>query len=309
MEFLFAQQQAPVYTLWSDQPGSTGLWLKILIAFLAGIGLIVAFVYAPTRMRKPIVATFTFLAGVYWVLYYLWPTAPNRQPGDLPRDFGESVSFFLTDANSIVGGFANILTAFLLGLGIYSLLRIHLGKVFKQGKDWQFSLLLIGSLLAMTIFGYWDWYQRKFSENAAELANPDNWGIAQRGRDLLFDGLLQQMDAAMFSIIAFFILSAAYRAFRIRSIESTILLATALIVMLSLMGAVEYTSREAIGSVTGNDPNSFLNNFRLKDMADWLRSAVQTPSLRAVEFGIGVGALAMGLRLWLSLEKGGMSAS
>ena len=50
--------------------------------------------------------------------------------------------------------------------------------------------------------------------------------------------------AAMFSLIGFFILSAAYRAFRVRSIEASILMATALVLsailvvmltMLSLM--------------------------------------------------------------------------
>ncbi|MEZ5162691.1 MAG: hypothetical protein R2688_02865 [Fimbriimonadaceae bacterium] len=42
-------------------------------------------------------------------------------------------------------------------------------------------------------------------------------------------------------------------------------------------------------------------------VAGWLRSNMQIPAIRAIEFGVGLGALAMGLRIWLGLEKGGVS--
>jgi hypothetical protein len=116
--------------------------------------------------------------------------------------------------------------------------------------------------------------------------------------------MLQQMDAAMFSLIAFFILSAAYRAFRVRSVEATILLATALLFIVSLMGIVEPLWNQ----ISGTDPSSFRYNFSLTSISSWMTRSVQTPSIRAIDFGIGIGALAMGLRLWLSLEKAGTSS-
>jgi len=39
-----------------------------------------------------------------------------------------------------------------------------------------------------------------------------------------------------------------------------------------------------------------------------LRAAIQTPAIRGIDFGVGIGLLAMGLRLWLSLEKTGGEA-
>jgi hypothetical protein len=113
------------------------------------------------------------------------------------------------------------------------------------------------------------------------------------------------MDAAMFSIIAFFILSAAYRAFRIRSIEATVLLASALVVMLSLMGAVTNAWQGGIDTLAHGNQASFLQNFSLDTIRGWLTNNVQTPSIRGIDFGIGIGSLAMGLRLWLSLERTG----
>ncbi|HVL38280.1 MAG TPA: hypothetical protein VM328_02705 [Fimbriimonadaceae bacterium] len=304
---MFLAQTAPP-SFFNGPPGSTELWIKIGLALVFGFGMMIAFMAAPTRARRPIVATFTFLAGLFWVLYYLWPTAANRSPDDIPRDLSESVAFWLEDAVPIVGGFANILTAFLLGLGIYSLVRIHSKKLAKMQKDWPFSLVLLLSMVFMVVFGYMDWYQRKIAEGGSRFELPENWGLVQYGKDLFFDGLLQQMDAAMFSLIAFFILSAAYRAFRIRSVEATILLSAALIVLLSLLGGVEFFWNERIRDVTGGNPDHFANNFTLTSVAAWIRGTFQTPSLRAIEFGIGIGALAMGLRLWLSLERGGVSS-
>lgn len=304
-----AQAQPPALNVWNGDSGSGGLWTKIIIGFVVGIAIMVALLYAPTRARRPIVATVTFIAGLFYVLLYLWPSTPKAWPaeGEPPLSFSESTALWLKDAVSVVADFSNILTAFLLGLGIFSLVRLHLTRLAKQQKDWKFSLVLLISFLVMTGFGYWQFWFRSNPANAEKLMDQTTWPLGQYGHNLLFDGMFQQMEAAMFSIIAFFILSAAYRAFRIRSIESTILLATALIVMLSLMGAVEFLSSSAVESATGGNANSFLNNFKLKEMADWLQANVQVPSLRAVDFGISVGALGMGLRLWLSLEKGGAS--
>jgi hypothetical protein len=174
-------------------------------------------------------------------------------------------------------------------------------------KDWFFSVVLMLSAISMVIVGYMDWVSRR-GPAGARLEDRANWGPINYARDFMFDGLLQQMDAAMFSIIAFFILSAAYRAFRIRSVEATVLLASALVVMLSLMGAVDAGWTAAINSLSGGNPNSVIQNFSLTEIRGWLTSNVQTPSLRGIDFGIGIGALAMGLRLWLSLEKSGTSA-
>jgi hypothetical protein len=152
----------------------------------------------------------------------------------------------------------------------------------------------------------------RLGENSSKLQDPANWTSINVARDFVFDGMLQQMDAAMFSLIAFYILSAAYRAFRIRSIEATILLATALIVILSLMGAVEFLWGSGVARMAGYPDadameagNSFASNFTLTSIRGWIQSTVQTPSIRAIDWGIGIGALAMGLRLWLSLERTG----
>lgn len=302
---LLAQAAQP--TLWNDPNGSTALWTKIGIALIFGIGLIFILMAAPARARRPVVAFVTFLAGAFYVMYFFWPRPIDRDPGELPLNQIEGVGFWFEDALPIVAGFTNILTAFLLGLGIFSLVRVHGRRLIKMQKDWAFSLVLLLSSFTMVGFGYADWASRRGQEGA-KLDDPANWTFVNRATNFLFDGLLQQMDAAMFSIIAFYILSAAYRAFRIRSVEATVLLASALIVILSLMGAVDALWGNFINGLAGGNQQSFIQNFSLSEIRGWLQANVQTPSIRGIDFGIGIGALAMGLRLWLSLEKSGTSA-
>lgn len=294
-------------TIWRADSGSSDLYLRLSAGLVLGIAMIAIFMRVPTRVRKYIIGVFTFVAGSIFVAKYFWPSPnPPRLENEIPRNFIEAGSFYIDDVVTTVGEVSNILTGFLLGLGIYSLIRIHTARLIKKQNDWFFSLVLLASLLGIAIIGIMAWLPELDPINGPKMADPINWGIWQRLKNFFFDGLLQEMDAAFFSVIAFYILSAAYRAFRIRSIEATILLATALIVMLSLMGAVEYRWGYAIDTITGNDSGSFLNNLKLTSIYTWLQDNVQTPSLRAISFGIGIGALAMGLRLWLSLERGGV---
>lgn len=291
-----AQVAAPNF--WSAPNGSSELWIKIVVALLVMCGIIFALTQAPPQARRPIVTFFTFISGLYYVLFWAFPSPIARQPDDAPRNVVEGFSFWLSDSQSVITNFSNTIAAFMIGLGIFSLLRIHLRRFAKQQKDWFFSLVLLVSLVAMVIFGYWDWAQRQ-SPEGAKLAVGVGWGLPQKGFDLLFDGLFQQMEAAMFSMVAFYILSAAYRAFRARSTEASILLVTALIVMLSNLGVVTLLWDKS-PLVTGVS-----SNFKLTEIALWIQSYLQVPAIRGIDFGVGVGLLAMGVRLWLSLEKTG----
>ncbi|GEM_PF-108378 len=370
--FPVAQAAAPLpTTFWADANGSATLWIKIAITLALGFALIFALLVAPVAARRPIVTGITFLAGLFYVLKWLYPEPIARKGGDgqLPRNAAEGFSFWLSDAQSVVTPVSNVIVALLIGLGLANLLKIHLTRLLKAQKDWGYSLVLLVCMVTFVIFGYWDWITRQGPAGAAMQASRETWGFPQYANDLLFDGLLQNMEAAMFSVVAFYILSAAYRAFRARSVEASILLVTALIVMVSLLGVVTLVDDQTIGRFlvlgpgaqaiavlailgmaggtllffrsAGNrtlaaasgvgvlvalvafilvfrgvalpglpsdppvPPGSFANNFRITEIAAWIQKNLQTPAIRGIDFGVGVGLLAMGLRLWLSLEKTG----
>jgi hypothetical protein len=120
---------------------------------------------------------------------------------------------------------------------------------------------------------------------------------SEQAFQLLYRRGLLAMDAAMFSLIGFFILSAAYRAFRVRSIEASILMATALVVLLMFVPI-------ALMLTNSLDPDTFAGNFRIESIGLWLLTTINVPAIRAIDLGLGLGLLAMGLRIMLGLEKG-----
>lgn len=226
----------------------------------------------PPRARKALIAWVTFLSGLFYATEFFWP--PNPKTHENPLSF----------AVPGVGNISGVLAAFTIGLGVYSLIRIHGSNVLRLKPGWENSLVLLMGIVVMAVSGL-----------AFEQSSNPRLVMIYRS---LFRDVLANFDAAMFAILAFFIISAAYRAFRIRSAEATLLMLAALVVMLGQI---------PIGQAITNglpERGAYLSLFRLDNISNWLLTVVNAPAQRAINFGLGVGALAIALRVWLSLERG-----
>ena len=242
-----------------------------IVAVLAGLQL------APRRSRRGIIAFFTFLAGLYYVAEFFWPATNGNNP--------------LTPYQDSVASISTLIGAFAIGVGVISLLQLHTRAVARQRPGWGNSVVLIVMFLLMLVFGLLNDYAPHLRVFGSSVTSTDVFNF-------LFQGGLTNLGAATFSMIAFYIASAAYRAFRIRSLEATLLMGAALIVML---GSVFF------GTVLTNwipkSPDNPWSNFRIENIAQWLLMQVNAPAQRGILFGLTVGLLATSLRLWLSLER------
>jgi hypothetical protein len=104
----------------------------------------------------------------------------------------------------------------------------------------------------------------------------------------------------MFSLVAFYIVSASYRAFRVKSGEATLMMAAAFIVMLGMVPIGVYLTHW----IPETGKYAWLSVFRLENLTVWILTGPNAAAQRAITFGIAVGGLAMALRIWLSLERG-----
>jgi hypothetical protein len=261
-----------------------GIYAALIGVLIASAFIIVALSKMPPKYRRRLITSLVFLSGLFYVLEFFLPTHPETQPnGSISQ-----VNILTPRIIDIVTPMAATLAAFLLGLGLYSLVRIHGNNVVRQRPGWINSLALLVAACVMLFFGFW----------AQVLPTKPDW--VEKTYDHLFSGFYQNMNSAMFSIISFFILSASYRAFRIRNMESSILMLSALVVLLGLSFGVLLTSQIP--------ETGFLANLRMETWSSWVLSVLSIPSLRAIDFGVGLGALAMGLRIWLGIERGALFA-
>lgn len=272
------------------------LWLYIGAAIVVGVAALLALMNVPPRYRKYVVIAITFIGGLYLALEFLLPHEPvvafNRHvvaEGHLTR-----AARGLSNAKPTVADWFMIVGAFTLLLGTFNLLQVHGKAVRKRTPGWYNSLAFYISFFLILVVGFLkDAYT---PERAAAKLGPAGTSFTALFA-ILFNGFVQNLDAAMFSLVAFYIVSAAYRAFRVKSAEAGLMMATAAIVMLGLVpvGAL----------ITSWIPNnSWAASLRLEQMTVWILTWPSMAVLRAIEFGLSVGYLAMSLRIWLSLERG-----
>lgn len=267
------------------------LW--IAGAFALAIALIPLLGTLPPRGRFALISVVTFIVGLFFAAEFFLPV-------------GEDNKNILTDPFQKMQGSLQVITALSLGLGTYGLVRLHLRNAVQKRAQWGYSLVLLVAFVVMAFFSIWNTMAEK------GLFGLERTQLLEDAFTLLFDYTLIQLDATMFSLIAFYIFSAAYRAFRIRSIEASILMFTAMLVMIGIVPLGKLIS-DSIGlpavqtAEMRTNPfmlENMLYNLRLPQIAGWIQETLNAPVQRAIEFGVGIGALAMAIRLWLSLERG-----
>ncbi|MBI2192923.1 MAG: hypothetical protein HYU43_00840 [Armatimonadetes bacterium] len=124
--------------------------------------------------------------------------------------------------------------------------------------------------------------------------------LTNRVYTLLNDGLYNALGSAMFSLLAFYIATAAYRAFRVKSKEALLLMVAALLVMLGQIPLGVYLLDALLGpagSALGADHLS-ITQVRL-----WILRVVNTAAFRGIALGSAIAGLSMAWRVWWSLES------
>jgi hypothetical protein len=225
----------------------------------------------------------------------------------------------------------DILASFAIFLGGFNLLKMQLQKVIRKKQGWQYSLFAIGGFILAIIAGFF--YK----------GNPDvAWGTHVTADGTLFKWIFTYMfaplGATMFALLAFFVASASYRAFRIRNFEATLLLVAGIIIMIGrvplgssisswfimyllvLIGGVvinsvfknkQYTAIfVSVGIVIVTSAGSSMGwpldqpgIFYLPHLQEWIYMNPNVAGTRSIMMGIGLGIFATSIRYILGIEK------
>ena len=175
----------------------------------------------------------------------------------------ETVEAFINDDAT---QWYDIIASFAIFLGALNLLKLQFLKVLKRQSGWQYSVVAIVSFFAVFIIGFFmrgafivdipatDVQETYFTQKSAEEAivqlkdsgvdatiTPAPWGahIQTEGGlfKWMFDNVFTPLSATMFALLAFYVASASYRAFRARNFEATLLLLAGIIIMIGRVPA------------------------------------------------------------------------
>jgi hypothetical protein len=200
-------------------------------------------------MRREIPLIITFLAGAFFIADYFIPHTRFSRLAET------------------INGWTIIVIAFAYVLGVANVARVNLDYIQRKGKDTPYKIILLVCLFFMMMVGI-------------------IWGIGEHTVfDWFFINVYSPMQAMMFALLAFYIASAAFRAFRIRSTQAALLAITAVLVMIG---------RVPIGEAAWKD---FFN------FTEWIMNVPQLAGKRAILIGAALGAISTGLKVLVGLER------
>jgi len=226
--------------------------------------------------------------------------------------------------------FYMIIAGFAAFLGCLNLLQLHLTKIAYKKENWQYSIFTLLGFIIMIIFGFI--YNGSDSNLGPHLKNEESafyW---------MYNYIYLPLASTMFALLAFFVASASYRAFRIRNFEATLLLISGVLLMLGRVpiGAfipwwlvififvsiifaiiaskiadkriffISYLISNAVFIIIGllldwhNSIPSFLS---IPAIQEWIMAVPATAGARAIMIGIALGIVAQSYRIMTGRER------
>ena len=159
-----------------------------------------------------------------------------------------------------------IIFAFTLFVGVAAFIKNSLKSMRKKGEAPYRTAALVGLALmpVLALIG------------GTRFGSPFLWA---------FDNMIAPMQSTVFSLLAFFVVSASFRGFRARTVPATILLLTALIVLIGRVPIAELISES------------------FPKLTFWIQSYPSMAARRAILIGIGLGSMTTALRVILGIER------
>ncbi|MBF0300703.1 MAG: hypothetical protein HQK51_18460 [Oligoflexia bacterium] len=201
-------------------------------------------------LKKTVPFLITLGMGIFTFMYYF-------MPHKMMKIIWEDVS----DWAIIIGGGA-------MAVGAISMIRTYYRKSLnKDDPNRWYSLITLICTIGMTLIGF----------------------ITGIGGESLFNDLfinvMIPLESTMFSLLAFYIASAAFRSFRLKSFSAGLLLVAAIIVMLAQIPLGE--------NINENIPA----------ISSWIMDCPNVAARRAILMGISIGSVATALKIILGIDK------
>jgi len=218
--------------------------------------------------RRSLPMTITFIIGFLVIIPYFIPHEP------------------FAEVDSVLSLWFDIIAVFAFILGGGNLIKIHGNKIYQKARDWQYSTVTIAGFFITLIVGILKvggepWLHGDFVAKGTAF-------------QFIYTSIFVPLQSTMFSLLAFYVASASYRAFRAKTKEATILLVSAFIILVG---------RTFVGNwMTSWLPDS-LSFLHIPNLMTWIMSYPNLAGQRGIIIGIALGIISTSLKLILGIER------
>lgn len=195
----------------------------------------------------------------------------------VPHPVSHTIQEEITTWFRIIGGFG-------LFIGAYSLLHMHITRIRRRTEGWGYSIFVFLGAAVMIAVGLYNGGAGPLAAEAPKQSRDwFQWG---------FENVLVPSQGTIFSILAFFMASAAFRTFRARNVAAALLLIAAIVVMIGRVPVSETLSRWAFGDTSV-----------IARAADVIMEYPNLAAKRGILLGISLGAISQSLRILFGIER------
>jgi hypothetical protein len=230
------------------------------------------------KRQLPVLLAFAF--GVaFWAQYFI----PNKLSQNMLAEFA--------------GSWLVIIAGAALILGVLSAVHYHSSKVRLKRPGWAYSIITLTAFAITAFVGLFPIRYPGFRDVAVGDHSPLQW---------IFSYIFNPLEATMFALLAFFIASAAFRAFRARSPEATVLLIAAIFLMIGrvpigeLITIIPEGLAHSLGAI---DVPNVVDSITMQDVSQWIFNVPNNAAQRGILFGVVLSQIAIALRIIFGIER------
>ncbi|MFM8785696.1 MAG: hypothetical protein ACKOFI_11260 [Phycisphaerales bacterium] len=202
----------------------------------------------------------------------------------------------LGEAEVKVADWFNVLAAIAFVLGGANLLKMNLLSISARGPGWGYSAVTLAAFLTTLGVGV----LKVGVPPAAAFPNVPFSGekdVAGSALWWLYEYAMSPITGTLFAMLAFYVASAAFRAFRAKNAAAIFLLATAFVVLLGRT----YAGVLATSWIPHDNP--WVSWLRLENLSAVIMSVFTNAGTRAMIIGIAIGVAATSLKIMLGLDR------
>ena len=174
----------------------------------------------------------------------------------------------------------NIVVAFAFLLGLISLFFSHYNKIKRHADGWGYSVFVFVGFLAMVLPAY--------LSHGKQMTDA---GLTPLGWSFKF--IYNALSGTMFAVLAFYIVSTAYRSFRIKSLQAFVLFVAAFILILGKVPLGQIIWSSVLGWTGAG----------VDQVIEWIMQVPAVAGKRGIMIGISIGAIVTSLKIIFGIEK------